>query len=97
MRSKVEDFLGDCVTNASRHGAARNLEITCRLNESGLIELRAEDDGRGLGHKFVPGSGLGSLGEMDVNWSIENHLGGGCVVTYWPIVNQSDQLLINRA
>ena len=97
LRSKVEDFLGDCATNASRHGAARNLEITCRLNESGLIELRAEDDGRGLSHKFVPGSGLGSLGEMDVNWSIENHLGGGCVVTYWPIVNQSDQLLINRA
>lgn len=89
LRSKVEDFLGDCATNACRHGAARNLEFRCGLNDLGLIELSAEDDGRGLDQDFEPGSGLSTLGTFGVNWSIANRSGGGCLVRYWPIAVDS--------
>ncbi len=46
----------EVITNSVRHAEARNLWVRLRLEGDG-VELRARDDGRGVG-KFVPGNGL---------------------------------------
>lgn len=80
-RAKVADFLGECATNASRHGAARRLVVSGVLAASGNIELTVRDDGCGPSLPVVPGSGLGLLGEEGNTWSIGSNPDGGCVVS----------------
>lgn len=80
-RARVAEFIGECATNASRHGAARRLEVSGILAAAGNIELTVRDDGCGPSLPVVPGSGLGLLGEEGETWSIGPNPDGGCVVS----------------
>lgn len=80
LRSQVEDFIGDCATNASRHGAAHSLTFSARIHSGGAISLRAVDDGSGPNLPVVVGNGLGSLGVLGEDWSITRGQHGGCVI-----------------
>lgn len=80
LRAQVEDLLGDCVTNASRHGSARHIHLTVEADASSGVDVTAEDDGSGLILPMTLGSGLGSLGQLAVDWSIGSGDNGGCLV-----------------
>lgn len=80
LRSRIEDFIGDAATNASRHGLARCLSIYGYLSPQGTIDIRAVDDGTGPNLPIVVGSGLGALGSQDQDWTITRAPGGGCIV-----------------
>lgn len=95
LRTRVGDFIGDCATNACRHGAARHLSITGHFTADGAMEFSAEDDGRGPELPIRPGSGLGSLGTQGRDWWIERSATGGCVVRYRVSVSEfSDGLSV---
>jgi two-component system, NarL family, sensor kinase len=72
----------EAVTNASRHGQAS--ECVVHLAVDGALEVRVEDDGRGLAPDHVPGVGLASMceraAELGGTCSVEPRPGGGTVV-----------------
>lgn len=80
LRAQVEDLIGDCVTNASRHGSARHIHFTVEADASEGVVIRADDDGTGPALPLVRGTGLRSLGELGVDWSIAAGANGGCRV-----------------
>ena len=82
LRTKFEDFVADCATNACRHGAARRMTVSARILDSGDIEVAAEDDGGGPALPIDVGSGLGALGRQGMEWTIDRTPEGGCVVRY---------------
>lgn len=72
----------EAVTNASRHAQARHCAI--HLAADRALEVRVEDDGRGLTQDRKPGVGLTSMGErareLGGSCTIEPRPGGGTVV-----------------
>lgn len=97
LRIKVEDFIGDCATNACRHGAARRMTISGRFIDNGVLEFAAEDDGSGPRLPVVVGGGLGNLGLEGIDWSIEASASGGTRVRYRPTIANSDVLVDQMA
>lgn len=97
LRIKVEDFIGDCATNACRHGAARRMTISGRFIDNGVLEFAAEDDGSGPRLPVVVGGGLGNLGLEGIDWSIEASASGGTRVRYRPSIASSDMLIDQMA
>jgi signal transduction histidine kinase len=73
----------ECLTNAIRHGASGQVDITLRAHEGEAV-LEVSDDGRG-GAAVVPGGGLAGLRarliELGGSLAVNPRAGGGTVVT----------------
>lgn len=82
------DLIQEAVGNAARHGEARSITVSLRM-EANLLRAEIIDDGRGI----EPGSrrGLGSrlLDECTVEWQRSNAVNGGVRLTFAiPIASQ---------
>jgi signal transduction histidine kinase len=63
------------LTNAVRHAGASNCVVRLDLDdEAGLLRIKVEDDGRGIGPERGTGVGLSSMRER------AEELGGTCTV-----------------
>jgi hypothetical protein len=70
MVDDVVEFASELVTNASRHGDARRVDIAIRGLDVGTVELVSVDDGRGPVGSPTAGAGLGALGRRGGSWEI---------------------------
>lgn len=78
----VSDLVAEAVTNASRHGNARHIEIKPKLDDEAIV-LSAIDDGIGPTGSKRDGLGLGGLDRQHCQWSLTAREGGvsGAVLT----------------
>jgi signal transduction histidine kinase len=74
----LETMVADLVSNASRHGSARNIHITLSAGDT-HIDVVARDDGRGPVGPVTLGAGLGESLISDVSITVDSD--GWCVVT----------------
>ena len=72
----------ELVINAVRHGGAKKIEITGRLDGDGLV-CRVRDDGRGFDPETRPGLALGHFGLQGIRERIGN-LGGRFTIASEP-------------
>lgn len=82
----------ECISNAVRHGGAREISIRLGEPEAGQACLRVRDNGRGFNPTAnrSAGSGLGNLAtrarELGGRLEIESHPGGGaCFTVTFPL------------
>lgn len=71
------DVISDGLTNAIRHGQARNVEITLVMTLNSQVEIRIKDDGIGPPDRITPGFGLTHIQVMNGQWTLEKMRGGG--------------------
>ena len=64
------DLISELVTNASRHGDARNVDVTVRGLDAHRVLIEAVDDGSGPGPQVTEGQGLAGARRWDGQWSI---------------------------
>lgn len=64
------DLISELVTNASRHGDARNVDVTVRGLDAHRVLIEAVDDGSGPGPQVTEGQGLAGARRWDGQWSV---------------------------
>lgn len=71
------EVISDGLTNAIRHGQARNVEITLVMTLNSQVEITIKDDGIGPPDRIIPGFGLTHIQVMNGQWTLEKMRGGG--------------------
>lgn len=80
-RVSVIDLLTEAVSNAVRHGEAKNVHLAATLTEDGCITVRIHDDGKSLPDApALRGLGTVLLEECTLEWS-RAVTPAGCVLT----------------
>lgn len=64
------DLISELVTNASRHGDARTVDVVVHGLDDHRVLIEAVDDGSGPGTLVTPGQGLASVRRWNGEWSI---------------------------
>lgn len=75
------DVVSELVTNASRHGDARRITITCRGLDVDQVLITAEDDGSGPPAEVIEGHGLASVRRWNGTWLMGRGQAGGAWVS----------------
>jgi signal transduction histidine kinase len=79
------DVVEEGITNASRHGDARNLEIKIRRLITGEVEVVLLNDGRPVSGAVSAGFGLKAIDAAGGRWSLVEVQGGGtCFTVVFP-------------
>lgn len=74
------DLISELVTNASRHGDARTVDLAVRGLDAHRVIIEAEDDGSGPVGQVSEGQGLAGARRWEGRWSITpGNAGGACV------------------
>ena len=77
----IIEIAGEAVSNATIHGAARNVELTLRRDGAELV-LEATDDGTASDDEStVPGMGSDTLSALTSHWELMRRPFGGCTLT----------------
>lgn len=75
------DVVSELVTNASRHGDARRMMISCCGLDADHVLITAEDDGSGPPPEVIEGQGLASVRRWNGTWQMAPGDEGGTRVT----------------
>ena len=76
----VNEICKEAVSNAVRHGEAKNIKISIDRSEDKLLVIEVSDNGRGLPSKVIPGVGSRMLDDLSVDWSIASQSAQGRTV-----------------
>jgi len=74
-RMCVNEICKEAVSNAVRHGEAKNITISIDRSADELLIIEAADNGRGIDSDAIPGVGSRMLDDLSVDWSISNNRG----------------------
>ena len=72
-RMCVNEICKEAVSNAVRHGEAKNILISIDRSNDELLIIEAADNGRGVSGEPIPGVGSRMLDDLTVDWSISNN------------------------
>ena len=70
----------EVVSNAVRHGQAKQVTIETRISGKGILSLKASNNGALLPENFEQGVGSQMLDELCIDWSLRNNRLRGTVV-----------------
>jgi signal transduction histidine kinase len=88
LSRKIVDACAESITNASRHGNAKQIKIHLDLvTEDSLIRLKVIDNGKAANIGFSPGIGLQDISSDGGMWSYEMTESGTTFVVDFPITN----------
>ena len=73
----VSEIIRNGLTNAIRHGQARNVRINLHINVNKQLEISIKDDGIGPPDTITPGYGFAHIHVIDGNWTLQSMSGGG--------------------
>lgn len=79
-RMCVNEIAKEAVSNAVRHGEAKNAWVEIDRSNDELLIINISNDGRLLPSNFAPGVGSQMLEELTLSWSLHNDRGLGRVV-----------------
>lgn len=66
----VNEICKEAVSNAVRHGDAKNIHFEIDRGNEEVLFIKASNDGRGLGRDLEPGVGSRMLDELTMDWSL---------------------------
>lgn len=72
-RMCVNEICKEAISNAVRHGEAKNITISIDRSTDELLIIEAADDGRGFWGSAAPGIGSRMLDDLTVSWSLSNN------------------------
>ncbi|NBX70807.1 MAG: hypothetical protein EBQ98_02725, partial [Actinobacteria bacterium] len=88
LSRKIVDACAESITNASRHGNAKQIKIHLDLvTEDSVIRLKVIDNGKAANIGFSPGIGLQDISSDGGMWSYEMTESGTTFVVDFPITN----------
>lgn len=91
IRNCINEICKEAISNAVRHGNAKNAEIRLSREQDDVIELEVCNDGHTILRDQPNGMGLSMIDDLSLNWQLTNerHKGKTCLVAQLPINNQS--------
>jgi signal transduction histidine kinase len=66
----VNEICKEAVSNAVRHGEAKNIHFEIDRGSDEVLFIKASNDGRGLGKDLEPGVGSRMFDELTMDWSL---------------------------
>ena len=66
----VNEICKEAVSNAVRHGEAKNIHFEIDRGSEEVLFIKASNDGRGLGKDLEPGVGSRMFDELTMDWSL---------------------------
>ena len=86
LKRKIVAASSEAVTNAARHGKATQIFVTLDIvKQASVIELQAQDNGRGVPHKLQPGMGLQDIEADGGTWRLEPCASGAKLHVEFPL------------
>ena len=91
IRNCINEICKEAISNAVRHGNAKNAEITLSRDQDDVIQLEVCNDGHTILRDQPNGMGLSMIDDLSLKWQLTNerHKGKTCLVAELPINNQS--------
>ena len=91
IRNCINEICKEAISNAVRHGNAKNAWITLSREQDDVIELEICNDGHTLLRDQPNGMGLSMVDDLSLSWQLtaERHKGKTCLVTQLPISNKT--------
>jgi two-component sensor histidine kinase len=91
VRNCINEICKEAISNAVRHGNAKNAQITLSRDQDDVIQLEVCNDGHTVLREQPNGMGLSMIDDLSLNWALTNerHKGKTCLVAQLPISNKS--------
>ena len=91
IRNCINEICKEAISNAVRHGNAKNAWIYINRERDDVIELEVCNDGHTLLREQPKGLGLSMIDDLSLSWQLtaERHKGKTCLVTQLPISNKT--------
>ena len=91
IRNCINEICKEAISNAVRHGNAKNAWIYINREQDDVIELEVCNDGHTLLRDQPKGMGLSMIDDLSLSWQLtaERHKGKTCLVAQLPIGNKS--------
>ena len=91
VRNCINEICKEAISNAVRHGNAKNAQITLSRDQDDVIQLEVCNDGHTVLREQPNGMGLSMIDDLSLNWTLTNerHKGKTCLVAQLPISNKS--------
>ena len=91
IRICINEICKEAISNAVRHGNAKNAWITLSREQDDVIELEVCNDGHMLLRDQPNGMGLSMVADLSLSWQLtaERHKGKTCLVAQLPIGNKT--------
>jgi hypothetical protein len=91
IRNCINEICKEAISNAVRHGNAKNAWIYLNRDKDDVIELEVCNDGHRLLRDQPAGMGLSMIEDLSLNWQLtsERHKDKTCLVAELPISNKN--------
>lgn len=91
IRNCINEICKEAISNAVRHGNAKNAWIYLSREQDDVIELEVCNDGHTLLRDQPNGMGLSMIDDLSLSWQLtaERHKGKTCLVAQLPISNKT--------
>jgi anti-sigma regulatory factor (Ser/Thr protein kinase) len=91
IRNCINEICKEAISNAVRHGNAKNAWIHINREQDDIIELEVCNDGHTLLRDQPNGMGLSMIDDLSLSWQLtaERHKGKTCLVAQLPISNKT--------
>jgi signal transduction histidine kinase len=91
VRNCINEICKEAISNAVRHGNAKNAQITLSRDQDDVIQLEVCNDGHTVLREQPNGMGLSMIDDLSLKWALTNerHKGKTCLVAQLPISNKS--------
>lgn len=90
IRNCINEICKEAISNAVKHGNAKNAWIYFNRDKDDVLELEVCNDGHRLLRDQEAGMGLAMIEDLSLNWQLtsERHQGKTCLVAQLPISNK---------
>ena len=91
LRNCINEICKEAISNAVRHGNAKNAWIYLNREKDDVIELEVCNDGHRVLREQPAGMGLSMIDDLSLSWQLtaERHKDKTCLVAQLPIGNKS--------
>jgi hypothetical protein len=91
VRNCINEICKEAVSNAVRHGNAKNAWIYLNREKDDVVEIEVCNDGHRLLRNQTQGMGLAMIEDLSLNWQLtsDRHKGKTCLVAELPIGNKN--------
>jgi uncharacterized MnhB-related membrane protein/anti-sigma regulatory factor (Ser/Thr protein kinase) len=91
IRNCINEICKEAISNAVKHGNAKNAWIYFNRDKDDVLELEVCNDGHRLLRDQEAGMGLAMVEDLSLNWQLtsERHQGKTCLVAELPISNKA--------